>query len=96
MPDPTCYAAPIIVPLTGCMEAAVGVTKTFNITLVNQCNPNNTDLAELFVSQEIAGMDYGNLTDTPNNDSVCFLIFTWTPQLSQLGPQQMCLIGYTE
>ena len=95
-PEPTCSNAPVIVPLTGCLEVKVGVTKTFNITLVNECNPNITGIADLIVSQGISGMTYDNLTDSLTNDSLSYMIFTWTPQLSQVGPQQLCTIGFTE
>ena len=96
MPQPICGIAPVIVPLTGCLEVKVGVTKTFNITLVNECNPNITGLADIIVSQGISGMTNGNLTDSLTNDSVSYMLFTWTPQLSQVGLQQLCTIGYTE
>ncbi|CAF4857703.1 unnamed protein product, partial [Rotaria socialis] len=41
-------------------------------------------------------MEAGNLTYSPTNDSFVYVIFTWTPQLSQLGPQVLCTIAFTE
>ena len=76
MPEPTCSNAPVIVPLTGCMEVKVGVLKTFTIYAVNNCNPNLTDLADIFIAKSIVGAQDGNLTDSPTNASVTYLPFT--------------------
>jgi hypothetical protein len=94
--EPTCSIPPVITPLTGCMEVKIGVAKTFNITVVNQCNPNVTDLADFVITQGIPGMWNGNFTESPTKDTVYYMLFTWTPQLSQLGLQQLCTIAFTE
>ncbi|CAF1245134.1 unnamed protein product, partial [Rotaria sordida] len=96
MPEPTCSTSPTIIPLKGCLEVKVGVMKTFNISVVNQCDPTETDITDLFVSNSISGMVAGNLTSSPTNDSLLYVIFTWTPQLSQLGSQILCTIAFTD
>ncbi|CAF1397320.1 unnamed protein product [Rotaria magnacalcarata] len=96
MPQPSCTIAPIIIPLAGCLEVKVGVMNTFNITVANQCDPDIADISDLIVSNGITGMQAGNLSYSPTNDSFVYVIFTWTPQLSQLGPQTLCTIAFTE
>ena len=95
MPEPTCQYQPIIQPLTGCLEVAVNVTKTFNLTIINQCDPSTVDIADLIFSKEIDGMTKTNLTTSSNNASVSYVQFTWTPQPDQIGEQQLCTIAYT-
>lgn len=96
MPEPSCSVAPVIVPLTGCLEVKVGVMKMFSIYAVNNCNPNFTELSDIVVSKSIVGAQDGNLTDSSTNASVTYLPFTWIPQANQLGPQQLCVIAVTE
>ncbi|CAF4830281.1 unnamed protein product, partial [Rotaria sp. Silwood1] len=96
MPEPTCSISPVIIPLTGCLEVKVGTMKTFNISIINQCDPDVSDIADLIVSNGITGMQAGNLTYSSTNDSLLYVTFTWTPQLSQLGSQILCTIAFTD
>jgi hypothetical protein len=96
MPTPNCSIAPVILPLTDCLEVTAGVPITFNISAYHMCNPNYTDISDIVVSKAIAGMEAGNLTASPTNVSEFYVTFTWTPQLNQLGPQQLCTIACTE
>jgi hypothetical protein len=41
-------------------------------------------------------MNVSDTTDSLTNASVSYATFTWTPVISQLGPQQLCVIAYTE
>ena len=96
MPEPACSQAPIIIPLAGCLELTVGVSKTFTLFAMNLCDPNVANIADIIVSQGITGMQVGNLTTWATNASLVYVTLTWTPQLSQMGPQQLCTTAYTE
>ena len=96
MATPQCPVQPTIQPLGDCLEVSVGVTRTFTLTIQNMCDPNVTDIADLFVSRTISGMQEGNLTASLVDPSVLYVNFTWTPQLDQVGPQQLCAVAYTE
>ena len=95
-PPPSCPLAPVFTPYTGCLEASVGVAKSFNISVLNLCNPNSVDILDIDVSQSINGMTKSTLKNSATNSSVRYKTFTWTPQANQLGSQQLCLIAFTE
>ncbi len=95
MPEPACSNVPIIIPLSDCLEVTVGVTKTFNLWVLNMCNVNTTNVTAIVVSQEITGMQVGNLTQSATNASLSYVTLTWTPQSSQIGSQELCIIAYT-
>ena len=96
MPDPTCPDSPIIIPLTGCLEVSVGVVMSFNLSILNQCQPTISNIADVLLSKEIIGMQKSNLTTSTTNSSLTYVTFSWTPQTNQIGPQQMCTVAYTE
>jgi hypothetical protein len=96
MAPPDCSLAPVIIPVTGCLEVTVGVSMSFNITELTLCDPNVADLADIVVSKGIAGMQENNLTHSPANASLAYVTFTWTPQANQIGSQELCTIAYTE
>jgi hypothetical protein len=96
MPEPTCSEAPTIVPFTGCMEFTVGVSVSFNITVINNCDPSISDLGDLIVTNDLSGLQSGVLTDLTTNESIAFMTFTWTPQTNQIGSQQLCMVAFTE
>lgn len=95
LPQPTCSNVPIILPLTECLEVTVGVMQSFNLSVINLCNPNDTDIVDIIISQGITGMQMGNLTTSPINASLVYVTFTWTPQANQIGQQQLCVTAYT-
>jgi hypothetical protein len=95
LPESTCSDAPTIIPLSGCLEVQLGVSMSFNISVLNLCNPNITNIADIVVSQGITGMEVGNLTQLPTNVSLSYETFTWTPQANQIGSQELCMIAYT-
>ena len=95
LPEPTCPKQPVIIPLAGCMEVTTGVSKSFTIFVQNFCNPNTIKIVDMIVSPVIDGMQRSNLTQMPTNSSLSRITFTWTPQMSQIGPQEMCMIAYT-
>jgi hypothetical protein len=74
----------------------VNVSISFNISVLNLCNPNVTAIADIIVSSESVGIQGDTLTNSLMNASLSYKTFTWTPQATQLGPQQLCVIAYTE
>jgi hypothetical protein len=94
--EPNCSAAPIIVPLTGCLEVTVGVSTSFNISVLDLCDPNIVGIADIGVTQSSSGMQLSTLQNSPTNASLFYKTLTWTPQANQIGPQQLCMIAYTE
>ncbi len=95
LPQPSCSNAPIILPVSGCLEVQVGASVTFNISAENLCNPSVATLADILVSSGITGMTKGNLISWQSNSSFSYVTFTWTPQPNQVGLQQLCTIAYT-
>jgi hypothetical protein len=94
--EPNCSAAPIIVPLTGCLEVTVGVSTSFNISVLDLCDPNIVGIADIGVTQSSSGMQLSTLQNSPTNASLFYKTLTWTPQANQIGPEQLCMIAYTE
>lgn len=94
-PSPACSIAPIIFPLSGCLEVQVGVLFSFNISVMNLCDPSVANLTDLIVSAPITGMTRTNLTKSSTNSSVYYVVFTWTPQISQIGSQDLCATAFT-
>ncbi|CAF0809884.1 unnamed protein product [Adineta steineri] len=56
MPTPNCSITPIIIPLNGCLEVTAGVMKSFNIFVINRCNPFLSNVSDIVVSAGITGM----------------------------------------
>lgn len=96
MPEPDCTLAPIIMPLTGCLEVSVGVPVALNLTIVNRCDPSAVDISDLVLAKNIGGMTKGTLTSSSTNKSLSYVGLAWTPLASQIGPQQLCAVAYTE
>ncbi|CAF0809812.1 unnamed protein product [Adineta steineri] len=57
MPTPDCSITPIIIPLNGCLEVTAGVMKSFNIFVINKCNPFLSNVSDIVVSAGITGME---------------------------------------
>ena len=96
MEQPTCGLAPVILPLTRCFDAQVNVSISFNISAMTRCNPNISDIDTIMTINTIPGMNMSDPIDSLTNASVSYVTVTWKPQLSQLGPQPICFITYTE
>ncbi|CAF5201135.1 unnamed protein product, partial [Rotaria magnacalcarata] len=94
-PEPTCSYNPTIFPLQQCLEVQANVSITFNISAKNQCIPSIDTLADILVSMNITGMSRSNLTSVSANSSVSYVVFNWTPQMDQIGYQQLCVIAIT-
>ncbi|CAF1429166.1 unnamed protein product [Adineta ricciae] len=96
MPTPNCSIAPSIVPLDGCLEVTASVMKSFNISIINRCNPFISNVSSVVVSKGVTGMQVSNITQSSTNVSMFYTTFTWTPQTNQLGQQQLCIIAVTD
>lgn len=92
-PEPTCVDNPIIYPLSFCLEVQIGIPISFNISVLNLCDPNIDTVKDLVVTQNITGMTRSPLTNSSAN--ITYVVFDWTPQASQLGYQQLCTIAVT-
>ncbi|CAF3195014.1 unnamed protein product [Rotaria sp. Silwood2] len=96
MPLPECPTVPIILPASDCYEIIAGVPTTFNLFVLNNCDPNVIGIADVMMSKTITGLQMTNMTVWPTNDSLVFVVFTFTPQFNQIGLQTFCIIAYTE
>jgi hypothetical protein len=95
LPQPQCSQAPIIFPLSGCLEVEAGISMSFNLTAMSLCNRTISNLTDIVVSSGISGMSKSNLTNVPTNLSLSYVKFTWTPQDNQVGFQELCVIAFT-
>ncbi|CAF5112454.1 unnamed protein product, partial [Rotaria sp. Silwood1] len=94
-PQPACSDAPIIFPLSRCLEVQVGISISFNLSIMDLCNQTVAKLADIIISSAITGMTRDNLTSSPTNSSVSYVTFAWTPQANQVGSKQLCVIAFT-
>ena len=95
-PEPYCGEKPIIMPIEGCLEVSVGVSTTFNVTVLNQCDWNYTTITDVVMLKTILGLEADNLIVSSNDPSIVYMTLTWIPQLSQVGAQEICLTAFTE
>lgn len=95
LPSPNCSQAPVVLPLTGCLEAQVNVSITFTLYAMNYCNRTKVIITDLISTVSIDGMTVGSLTNVTTNTSLVSVTLTWTPLFSQIGPQQFCAVAYT-
>lgn len=96
IPVPICDLFPVFMPVTGCLEATIGLTKIVDIYVVNLCNSAGIDISDIVITYSSAGMQLSNLTQSSINSSLFYKTLIWIPQADQLGPQQLCLVAYTE
>lgn len=94
--QPRCSLTPIIVPINACMEVTVGVAISFNITVINRCDPSIADLADLLITSGPPNIQTDSLAPSPTNDTVAYMTFHWTPYSNQIGSQELCMAAYTE
>ena len=96
MDEPFCGLAPIIFPLTRCFDAQVNVPITFDISAFTPCDPTVSDVNTITISTAPDGVNLTETETSPTNTSISFATFTWRPSTSQLGPQQLCVIAFSE
>jgi hypothetical protein len=94
LPTPICLLSPVFNPITGCLEAQINVPITFDLYVENLCNPNDSQITDIVVSDPITGMTVSLLTSSPDG-LFAFVNFTWTPNPNQIGLQQLCTIAFT-
>lgn len=92
-PTPPCSTPPIIIPLTISMNVQVGVRIGFTIYALDYCGSSVT-ITSIIVAQQISGMTAGSLTAVPTNASLSYINMTWTPSVTQVGSQQLCVYAY--
>ncbi|CAF3333443.1 unnamed protein product [Rotaria sp. Silwood2] len=90
---PTCLILPLILPLTSCSEVEIGVTINITLYAMNLCG-STVSITDIIVSKRISGMTAGNLINSTKNSSLVYVTFTWTPQSSQIGQQELCIIAF--
>jgi hypothetical protein len=95
IPEPICSDAPVIIPLTGCLEVTVGVLISIDIFVLNLCDPNDTGIIDMVVTSNTNDVQISNLTNSLTNTSLSYKTITWTPQANEIGPQELCMIAYT-
>ena len=95
MPQPACAKAPVILPISGCLEVQVGVAVTFRLYAMNFCNRTVANLTDIIISDGINGMSVNSLTSVATNLSLSYVTLTWTPQPNQLGLQELCATAFT-
>ena len=93
---PSCGLAPVIHLLNVTSNVQIGVKVTLNISAATLCNPNVSRVDSIIISRGVGGMNVTNTTASPINASVAYVTFNWTPQIDQIGPQQLCVIAYSE
>ena len=93
---PYCPTPPVIVPINGCLEVQVGVPITLNLYAKNMCDPSISVLADIIASSGINGMSSSALRNASANGTLSYVTYSWTPQASQVGLQQLCATAYTE
>ena len=94
LPQPACSKAPLILPLSGCLEVQVGVAVSIPLYAMNLCNRAVANLTDIIVSDGIGGMSVSNLASVPTNSSLSYVTLTWTPQANQVGFQEICAIAF--
>ncbi|CAF3555262.1 unnamed protein product [Rotaria sp. Silwood1] len=92
---PTCTQAPVILPLTDCLEIQVNVAVNFTLYAMNYCNRTKVIITDLISTVSITGLSASNLVNSTTNTSLVYVTFTWTPQINQIGSQQFCTLAYT-
>lgn len=95
-PTPSCSDAPVILPLTGCLQVTASVLITVNISVLNLCDPNIAQITNMITTQSSTGMTMSSLQKSTTNSSIFYRTLTWTPQINQLGDNQLCIIAYTK
>jgi len=95
LPSPNCTQAPVVIPLTGCLEVQVNVPVTFTLYAMNYCNRTTVVITDLISTVNINGMSVSSLFNSTTNTSLVYVTLTWTPQTGQIGVQQFCAVAYT-
>ena len=92
---PRCSTPPTVLPLAMCLEFQVGVAKSFNVSALNTCNPRDASVGDILPSQSIAGLSNGVIRDATGNGTIAYVTYTWTPEMNQVGNQELCFVAYT-
>jgi hypothetical protein len=94
--SPNCSQAPVVIPLTDCLDVQVNVPVTFTLYAMNYCNRTVSIITSLLPTVGINGMTVSSLVNSTTNTSLVYVTLTWTPQASQIGSQKFCAVAYTK
>ena len=96
MDEPVCGLAPVIMPLKRCFDAQINVFISFNISAFTPCIPTVSIVDTIMISSAPSGVNVSDTVELATNASVAYATFTWRPSASQMGPQQLCVIAFSE
>ena len=96
MEEPTCGSPPVFIPVNRCLDVKVNTTISFNISVLNKCNPADSDIDAIIMSSSVPGMNISEEKTLSNNASIAYVTFLWKPQQNQVGSRQLCLLAFTE
>ncbi len=68
--EPVCSEAPGIIPLTDCLVVTVSASKSFNLFMLNLCDPDITGIADIIVTDSTSDIQMGNLVNSSMNTSL--------------------------
>ena len=94
LPVPKCPMPPVLSISSSCLEAQIGVPLVFTIVAQNQCDPDESTVADIIVSVNIPGIQYGSVIEASDELSAS-VTYTWTPQSNQFGSQLFCTAAFT-
>jgi len=95
LPQPACSFTPTVLPYDGCPEVTADVLITFTFKIYHQCNYTMSNITDVIITSGNTGIQSYNLTRSSTNSSIYHKTFSWTPQLNQLGFQDVCVTAYT-
>ena len=94
--EQACGSRPVILPVQRCLDVQVGAPINFNISAMTTCSPNVSDVEMITIASGIDGMNISNTSHSTENASLSYATFAWTPRADQVGPQQLCLVAFSQ
>lgn len=92
---PACATPPVILPLNICLEVQVGVSIRFNMSAQHFCSASVSVLTDINLSNPVNGMNHSSLKNITIGGSLAYVNYQWTPNINQIGFQQVCFVAYT-
>ena len=94
LPTPKCSDLPLFEPITDCLEAQIGIEITFDLYAQNSCDSDISYISDIIITTSIHSINY-SLLQYEDDYSYTYRTFVWTPQLIDIGPQQICATAFT-
>lgn len=95
LPIPICTVPPLVLPLTDCLEVQVNQSINFTVTAMDLCNTTGS-ITDILVMQTVSGLTKSAVVNSTTNSSLASVTFTWTPQATQIGLQQLCFTAFNK